>query len=208
MSSFILKTFATLGAQILTTLYSAHYYKNKEVSSRWVWLFASICLSILMYNTRIPLEARFVLLLLFSITNGIVFSKIFKHLSNDTIRTSMRNMFTLFSLLVGLTWAYFRYMPTVRVEPIYLFVSLYVLMMVGLYLFMFYVNPQSDLTKKAQRFRYISMGIFACYVVYDTYANLEKAYDGDVVIATLDYYLDIKGLFTVMTQMRSSPISL
>lgn len=85
----------------------------------------------------------------------------------------------------------------VHMQPLVYFVSLYSIAMLG---FMMYVLFFDSEKKHLRTYRILSIMLFSLYVVVDTYLNMGKDYDMDLVIATLDYYFDVYGLFRNVTQ--------
>jgi FtsH-binding integral membrane protein len=46
----------------------------------------------------------------------------------------------------------------------------------------------------------IGIVLFSIYIIYDTNNILQKNYYGDFITASLDYYLDILNLFSLMSR--------
>ena len=180
---------------MLITWSAAYTYKTTVFSRKWMYLILNVVLSFAMYRKAIDARARYAMLVLFSISNGILLSSFFKRVPNESIKKNMFYTALLFLLMTSTAFGLMKY--DVYMQPLVYFVSLYSIAMLG---FMMYVLFFDSEKKHLRTYRILSIMLFSLYVVVDTYLNMGKDYDMDLVIATLDYYFDVYGLFRNVTQ--------
>ena len=195
MNDFFIKTLISLGVQLLITWSTAYTYKTTVFSRKWMYLILNVVLSFAMYYKAIDVRARYAMLVMFSIFNGIVLSYFLKRVPNESIKKNMFYTALLFLLMTSTAFGLMKY--DVYMQPLVYFVSLYSIAMLG---FMMYILFFDSEKKHLRTYRILSIMLFSLYVVVDTYLNMGKDYDMDLVIATLDYYFDVYGLFRNVTQ--------
>lgn len=166
-----------------------------------VWLLITAIVLpfvIILLLALVPMSmmAKLVLFTLFSFLFGLILSISRRYMTPELIRAAMVATLGIFvsMFLVGIVLAGFGY-DLFWLGAI-LFLLLLVLVIVGIV--MLFIHPD----KKVVRTRAILVIIlFAAYIVFDTNQIIMRDYNGDYVMAGLDYYLDLLNIFTALLQV-------
>jgi len=134
-----------------------------------------------------PIWLKFILFSLFSVTMGIILEDIKPFVDEETIRTAFIGSISIFvsMLAFGLTL-----IGSAIILPykfgLGLFFALLVLLIGSIVQYFIYLS--SILKKTLLGFTLL---LFSVYVVYTTNIILQRDYSGDVITASLDYYLEL-----------------
>ena len=183
---FLAKIFTNLLVQLAITYYVMENYPVPE--NKWLYIFGSIGLLLVIAWTNLPYWAKFFVFVLFSYVLGRLFARYKKKYGEDVIRNGILGAMGVFAIMfvVG------------ALIPVLgdrfgtgLFFALLALLIARI------VSMFSE--KGSEYKKWLSgagIGIFGLYVAYDTNNILKRAdyYQGDFITASMDYYLDIINL--------------
>lgn len=194
--TFIAYTLLNLFSQLITTLLTSYHYKNKIIRHKWILMFASLGLLFILHlipNT-VSFWIRLLVFFVFSFINGLVLSGITKHIPNTELKEviSQTTLVFICMFIVG----YVLQKKRININPFYhgLTTLSFIVSIISIY---FVFMDTSIKTRKI--FRSILVLCISMYVIYETYNNYSKDYDGDVISSTLDYYLDVYNIFGILT---------
>lgn len=190
MELFFLKTLLHLGFQLTLTGLTANNMRNEKISRKWLWFIVMVGLLFTMQFTEIPLPIRFIMFCMFSIINGFILSSFLKFASAKDIQSAIFYTIFIFVSMVFVGFTLMKY--NIDLSPLMLLVSIYSITMLIVYLYMIIFTVEK---KTRQYIKLASIALFSLYIIIDTYLNLNKEYNNDIVISTLDYYTDIVSIF-------------
>jgi FtsH-binding integral membrane protein len=190
---FLILVFANLIAQLGITYYVME--RNPEgILDISIWSLFAIQLIIIFVMALVPMPEfiKFLLFCFFSYTFGIMLSLLKKKYSLDMINIAIQGALTVFAFMLATGVALFAGGINLGYKfGSILFWSLLALIVARL---VFVLGAKMNQAHKILSF--IGIILFAIYVVYDTNKILQRDYYGDVISASMDYYLDIINLFT------------
>jgi FtsH-binding integral membrane protein len=181
---FLVLTFANLIFQALITLYALKKYstekKNRTVSL-FVWIFSFVLVILLVFP--MPIWLKFILFCLFSYGWGYSLSS----MNVDTMQEALMGAVSIFGVMVTIGFMMIVFGIRLGVKAgLVLFFGLLGLILATLF--------------TSASFTTFGIVLFSFYIIYDTNRILQKNYYGDFITASLDYYLDVLNLFTLMNQ--------
>ena len=188
---FLILVFANLIAQLGIT-YFVMERTNKIDISIWPLFAAQIIIIFVMAFAPIPEFIKFLLFCFFSYTFGLMLSLLKNKYTSDMINIAIQGSLTVFVFMLATGVALFAGGINLGYKfGSILFWSLLALIVARL---VFVLGAKMSQSHKILSF--IGIILFAIYIVYDTNKILQRDYYGDVITASMDYYLDIINLFT------------
>jgi FtsH-binding integral membrane protein len=188
---FLILVFANLIAQLGIT-YFVMERTNKIDISIWPLFAAQIIIIFVMAFAPIPEFIKFLLFCFFSYTFGLMLSLLKNKYTSDMINIAIQGSLTVFVFMLATGVALFAGGINLGYKfGSILFWSLLALIVARL---VFVLGAKMSQAHKILSF--IGIILFAIYIVYDTNKILQRDYYGDVITASMDYYLDIINLFT------------
>lgn len=187
---FLILVFANLIAQLGIT-YFVMERTNKIDISIWPLFAAQIIIIFVMAFAPIPEFIKFLLFCVFSYTYGLMLSLFKNEYTSDIINIAIQGALTVFAFMLATGVALFAGGINLGYKfGSILFWSLLALIVARL---VFVLGAKMNQAHKILSF--IGIILFAIYIVYDTNKILQRDYYGDVITASMDYYLDIINLF-------------
>ena len=187
---FLILVFANLIAQLGIT-YFVMERTNKIDISIWPLFAAQIIIIFVMAFAPIPEFIKFLLFCVFSYTYGLMLSLFKNEYTSDIINIAIQGALTVFAFMLATGVALFAGGINLGYKfGSILFWSLLALIVARL---VFVLGAKMSQAHKILSF--IGIILFAIYIVYDTNKILQRDYYGDVITASMDYYLDIINLF-------------
>lgn len=200
MNVFFLKTIIHLGFQLTLTALTANNMRNTKIDKKWMWFFFSVGLLFAMRFTEIPLMIRLIMFCLFSVFNGFVCSSFIKYSKPKDVQSAIFYTILTFASMTICGFMFLKY--ELDITPLMTLICMYSVTLIISYLYMMFFDVQE---KKKQYIRLASIALFTLYIVFDTYKNFGKEYDNDIVISTLDYYIDVGSIFqNILSFFRNS----
>ena len=188
---FLILVFANLIAQLGIT-YFVMERTNKIDISIWPLFAAQIIIIFVMAFAPIPEFIKFLLFCFFSYTFGLMLSLLKNKYTSDMINIAIQGALTVFVFMLATGVALFAGGINLGYKfGSILFWSLLALIVARL---VFVLGAKMSQAHKILSF--IGIIPFAIYIVYDTNKILQRDYYGNVITASMDYYLDIINLFT------------
>ena len=188
---FLILVFANLIAQLGITYYVMERTSNLDISI-WPLFAAQIIIIFVMAFAPIPEFIKFLLFCFFSYTFGLMLSLLKNKYTSDMINIAIQGALTVFVFMLATGVALFAGGINLGYKfGSILFWSLLALIVARL---VFVLGAKMSQAHKILSF--IGIILFAIYIVYDTNKILQRDYYGDVITASMDYYLDIINLFT------------
>ena len=188
---FLILVFANLIAQLGIT-YFVMERTNKIDISIWPLFSAQIITIFVMAFAPIPEFIKFLLFCFFSYTFGLMLSLLKNKYTSDMINIAIQGALTVFVFMLATGVALFAGGINLGYKfGSILFWSLLALIVARL---VFVLGAKMSQAHKILSF--IGIILFAIYIVYDTNKILQRDYYGNVITASMDYYLDIINLFT------------
>ena len=147
----------------------------------------SFALFIILDIVPMPIWLKFIMFSLLSITMGIILEDIKPFVDEETIRTAFIGSISIFVSMFafGLTLIGSAIQLPYKIS-LGLFFSLLVLLISSIVQYFIYLS--SILKKTLLGFTLL---LFSVYVVYATNIIAQRDYSGDVITASLDYYLEL-----------------
>ena len=180
---FLILVFANLIAQLGIT-YFVMERTNKIDISIWPLFAAQIIIIFVMAFAPIPEFIKFLLFCFFSLLKN--------KYTSDMINIAIQGALTVFVFMLATGVALFAGGINLGYKfGSILFWSLLALIVARL---VFVLGAKMSQAHKILSF--IGIILFAIYIVYDTNKILQRDYYGNVITASMDYYLDIINLFT------------
>jgi len=183
----LVMTFANLIVQTLITFYAMKKYstekKNRSVNI-FIWIFSFFIIILLVIP--MPIWIKFLLFCVFSYGCGYSLSNV---ADADTLHYALMGTLSIFGIMFSIGFMMILFGIRLGITTgIILFFSL-----LGFILATLFSPTNSILTT-------IGIVLFSIYIIYDTNNILQKNYYGDFITASLDYYLDILNLFSLMSR--------
>lgn len=193
-SRFFLLTILHLIFQISITGAAATFYKTRKMklsfSSLLILLFLFIGLLFGLEFTTIPIVIRFIMFCVFSIINGVLVSNYLENTNADDIKKTIIYTTTIFIMMVFLGIILFKLKT--NIQPLIFFIMVYSIAMLFLSIYTLFLSEKNPI-QKYRRLGFIAL--FSLYIVIDTYFNMNRDFDNDLVRSTIAYYTDILGIF-------------
>ena len=190
MNTFFIRTLISLGVQLLITSVTTQQYRGKKITHKWIYFLLNMMFAFIMYRTSVQIHIRYGLLIAFSVFNGYILSGIFNKINEESIQTTVTYTLCVFVLMVSI--ASWLGAQCLDIAPVFYFIALYASVM---FICMSYIMFFETQHKHLRIYRCITVGLCCAYIVSNTYMNLNKSYDNDIVLSTIDYYFDIFGIF-------------
>lgn len=192
---FISYTLLNLCFQICITLITSYQYRKTTVNSKWILFIVSFgILLVLSYMQGLPFILRFVLLMVFSYINGLVLSGIMKHVPKEEINSIIQQTVIMFAAMFMVGW-YINHRRIEDVSALYYAILSLTFVSIGLSLYAFFIDRSKKMRKIT---RTLIIIISSLYIIYDTYHNFSNELPKDVVTSTLNYYLDVYNIMSIL----------
>jgi FtsH-binding integral membrane protein len=196
---FIGYTLLHLFIQLSITFITAYSYKYTIIRRKWLYIIASMGLLLLIqFSSFLPFWVRLGLFFVYSIVNGIFLSGFLKHVPKTEIKEAIGQTVSIFIAMLLIGWVFHK--QNINITPIIyaiFFISIAILILT---LYLLFIDTSVNIRKITRSLIILLMTI---YIVYDTYRNLSKEYEGDIINATMDYYLDIYNIFTSILSINN-----
>jgi hypothetical protein len=198
------KTFANLIVQLGITYYAMERYsrekekdkKNKNVTILVIiYLFAFI---IVLGFIPMPTWLKLILFCGFSYGAGYLLSNLKVVAGEEVINTALLGTMSIFGIMFSL--GLFMLLSGIKLgfrTGLILFYSLLFLILARI---VNYFTAQSSTFAKGLTI--FGILLFSVYIIYDTNTILQKNYNGDFIIASIDYYLDIINIFVKLVSLN------
>ena len=200
-SRFFVLTILHLLFQLSITGATASILKERKqhlsLSNLIITLFLFIGLLFGMEYTEIPVIFRFIMFCVFSVTNGFLVSKYLQNTTADNIKKTVIYTTSIFIVMMIIGMLLLRFKT--NIQPLMLFIMIYTIAMLFLGIYTLFLKENNPI-QKYKRFGFI--GLFSLYVIVDTYFNMNRNFDNDIVRSTLAYYTDIFGLFNNVSALN------
>lgn len=198
---FISYTLLNLCFQICITLITSYQYRKTTVNSKWILFIVSFgILLVLSYMQGLPFILRFVLLMVFSYINGLVLSGIMKHVPKEEINSIIQQTVIMFAAMFMVGW-YINHRRIEDVSALYYAILSLTFVSIGLSLYAFFIDRSKKMRKIT---RTLIIIISSLYIIYDTYHNFSNELPKDVVTSTLNYYLDVYNIMSILFSGQQS----
>jgi FtsH-binding integral membrane protein len=171
--------------------------KQLSLSNLIIILFLFIGLMFGMEYTEIPVILRFIMFCVFSVTNGFLVSNYLQNITADNIKKTVIYTTSIFIAMMIIGMLLLRLKT--NIQPLMLFIMIYTIAMLFLGIYTLFLK-ESNPIQKYKRFGFI--GLFSLYIIVDTYFNMHRNFDHDIVRSTLAYYTDIFGLFNNVSALN------
>jgi len=199
---FLLQIFTNLIFQILVT-FVIYYNVTIDIIKNRFSLILLILIQfgiIIIFSTfELPIFLKFLLMTLFSIIWGLIFTSLKNDVPPEVIKTAL---FGALGIFVGI----FIFSLLLIVFGIYIDYK-YGLILLGLLLLLIIVRIVLFLMNKYQGVHkgmaIISIILFSLFIIYDTHNILLYSDTNDPIGASMDYYLDIINIFVNMISFES-----
>lgn len=206
---FISYTLLNLCFQVCITLITSYQYRKTKVNSKWILFILSFgILLLLSFMQGLPFIVRFILLMIFSYINGLVLSGVMKHVPKEEINSIIQQTVVMFVSMFLVGW-YINHKRIEDVSALYYSILSLTFVSVGLSLYAVFVDTSKNVRKLI---RTVIIVISSLYIIYDTYYNFSNELPKDVVTSTLNYYLDVYNIMSVLfsaeTENNSSNITM
>jgi FtsH-binding integral membrane protein len=193
---FLSFVFLTLIFQLGITYNVLNQTANPPPPSNIFGLFiVALSIIVILSFIQMPEIAKFGLFSVFSYIQGLILSVYKRNYNPEVINTAIKGTMSIFATMfaagLGITALGIELGEKIGAFLFWVLLTLILLRLV----FMSAIG----MTHKILSF--VGLLLFAMYVVYDTNTILQRNYNGGVISAALDYYLDILNLFS--SQMRT-----
>jgi len=200
-SMFFLITILHLLFQLSITGATATILKERRrrlsSSNLIILLFIFIGLLFGMEYTQFSVILRFIMFCVFSVVNGFLVSKYLQDTTAENIKKTMIYTTSIFIVMMIIGMLLLRLKT--NIQPLMLFIITYTIAMLFLGVYTLFLEDKNPI-QKYKRFGFI--GLFSLYIVVDTYFNMNRSFDNDIVRSTLAYYTDIFGLFNNVSALN------
>ena len=115
----------------------------------------------------------------------------------DDIKKTIIYTTTIFIMMVFLGIILFKLKT--NIQPLIFFIMVYSIAMLFLSIYTLFLSEKQPI-KKYKRLGFIAL--FSLYIVIDTYFNMNRNFDNDLVRSTIAYYTDILGIFRNMNALE------
>lgn len=202
---FVGHTLLNLCFQICITLITSYKYRKTTVNNKWVLFILSFGLLVLLsYTQGLPFILRFVLLMVFSYINGLVLSGVMKHVPKDEVHSIIQQTVVMFASMFMVGW-YLNYREIEDVSGLHYAILSLTFVSIGLSLYALFVDRSKKMRKIT---RTLIIIISSLYIIYDTYHNFNNELPKDVVTSTLNYYLDVYNIMSMLFSGNQSETSI
>ena len=202
---FISYTLINLCFQVCITLITSYQYRKSQVNNKWILLILSLgIMLVLNYMQGLPFIIRFVLLFVFSYINGLVLSGIMKHVPKEEIKSIIQQTIVMFVAMFMVGW-YINHRRIENVSGLHYAILSLTFVSIGLSLYGFFVDTSKKMRKIT---RSLIIVISSLYIIYDTYHNFNNELPKDVVTSTMNYYLDVYNIMSILFSGHQSENSI
>ena len=202
---FISYTLLNLCFQVCITLITSYQYRKTKVNNKWILFILSLGIMLMLnFMQGLPFIVRFVLLVVFSYINGLVLSGIMKHVPKEEINSIIQQTIVMFVTMFMVGW-YINHRRIEDVSALYYAILSLTFVSVGLSLYAFFVDRSRKMRKIT---RTLIIIISSLYIIYDTYHNFSNELPKDVVTSTMNYYLDVYNIMSILFSGHQSDNSI
>ena len=198
--TFLMKTLLHLGFQLTLTGITMERLnssmKNYALNQKPIWfflfLFVAFMLTILISNESIPAPVRFGLFCVFSILKGLLIATLFKdrNVSSDSVKKAVFETLGIFTLMsvVGILLL----QSGVSIAPLMFATILFNITLIFVLIYILF-NKVDD--EKIRIFRLAVILLMMLYIIIHTHNNLNTRVKNDLMISTLNYYINVISIF-------------
>jgi len=201
--SFLAKTFGNLIFQLLVTFIIAFRVKSPDLLENnlyfWGLIITTFIIIFLLAMVSMPPIMKFILFTIFSISWGLLLSKIKEQTSPEIIKSALLGVISIFiaMLTVGLLIT----SMGITMSPRFGFILLVALLLLIIVSIVSMFMKSYDTYHKA--ISVFALLLFSIFIIYDTNTILQRNYLGDFITASIDYYLDILNIFINLINIQS-----
>ena len=201
--SFLAKTFGNLIFQLLVTFIIAFQVKSPDLLENnlyfWGLIITTFIIIFLLAMVSMPPIMKFILFTIFSISWGLLLSKIKEQTSPEIIKSALLGVISIFIAMftVGLLIT----SMGITMSPRFGFILLVALILLIIVSIVSMFMKSYDTYHKA--ISVFALVLFSIFIIYDTNTILQRNYLGDFITASIDYYLDILNIFINLINIQS-----
>ena len=201
--AFLTKTFGNLIFQLLVTFIIAFRVKSPDLLENnlyfWGLIITTFIIIFLLAMVSMPPIMKFILFTIFSISWGLLLSKIKEQTSPEIIKSALLGVISIFiaMLTVGLLIT----SMGITMSPKLGFILLVALLLLIIVSIVSMFMKSYDTYHKA--ISVFALVLFSIFIIYDTNTILQRNYLGDFITASIDYYLDILNIFINLINIQS-----
>lgn len=201
--AFLTKTFGNLIFQLLITFIIAFRVKSPDLLENnlyfWGLIITTFIIIFLLAMVSMPPIMKFILFTIFSISWGLLLSKIKEQSSPEIIKSALLGVISIFIAMftVGLLITSMGITMSPKLGFI-LLVALLLLIIVSIV--SMFMKSYNTYHKAISVFALL---LFSIFIIYDTNTILQRNYLGDFITASIDYYLDILNIFINLINVQS-----
>jgi len=201
--AFLAKTFGNLIFQLLITFIIAFRIKSPDLLENnlyfWGLIITTFIIIFLLAMVKMPPIMKFILFTIFSISWGLLLSKIKEQTSPEIIKSALLGVISIFiaMFIVGLLIT----SMGITMSPKLGFILLVALLLLIIVSIVSMFMKSYDTYHKA--ISVFALVLFSIFIIYDTNTILQRNYLGDFITASIDYYLDILNIFMNLINIQS-----
>ncbi len=201
--AFLAKTFGNLIFQLLITFIIAFRVKSPDLLENnlyfWGLIITTFIIIFLLAMVSMPPIMKFILFTIFSISWGLLLSKIKEQASPEIIKSALLGVISIFiaMFIVGLLIT----SMGITMSPKLGFILLVALLLLIIVSIVSMFMKSYDTYHKA--ISVFALVLFSIFIIYDTNTILQRNYLGDFITASIDYYLDILNIFINLINVQS-----
>ncbi len=201
--AFLAKTFGNLIFQLLITFIIAFRVKSPDLLENnlyfWGLIITTFIIIFLLAMVSMPPIMKFILFTIFSISWGLLLSKIKEQPSPEIIKSALLGVISIFiaMFIVGLLIT----SMGITMSPKLGFILLVALLLLIIVSIVSMFMKSYDTYHKA--ISVFALVLFSIFIIYDTNTILQRNYLGDFITASIDYYLDILNIFINLINVQS-----
>ena len=201
--AFLAKTFGNLIFQLLITFIIAFRVKSPDLLENnlyfWGLIITTFIIIFLLAMVKMPPIMKFILFTIFSISWGLLLSKIKEQTSPEIIKSALLGVISIFiaMFIVGLLIT----SMGITMSPKLGFILLVALLLLIIVSIVSMFMKSYDTYHKA--ISVFALVLFSIFIIYDTNTILQRNYLGDFITASIDYYLDILNIFMNLINIQS-----
>ena len=201
--AFLAKTFGNLIFQLLITFIIAFRVKSPDLLENnlyfWGLIITTFIIIFLLAMVSMPPIMKFILFTIFSISWGLLLSKIKEQASPEIIKSALLGVISIFIAMftVGLLIT----SMGITMSPKLGFILLVALLLLIIVSIVSMFMKSYDTYHKA--ISVFALVLFSIFIIYDTNTILQRNYLGDFITASIDYYLDILNIFMNLINIQS-----
>jgi FtsH-binding integral membrane protein len=201
--AFLAKTFGNLIFQLLVTFIIAFRVKSPDLLENnlyfWGLIITTFIIIFLLAMVSMPPIMKFILFTIFSISWGLLLSKIKEQASPEIIKSALLGVISIFIAMftVGLLIT----SMGITMSPKLGFILLVALLLLIIVSIVSMFMKSYDTYHKA--ISVFALLLFSIFIIYDTNTILQRNYLGDFITASIDYYLDILNIFINLINVQS-----